>query len=558
MDGCPSELQLLAYLAEGESGDSVEEHLAGCARCRRVITQAARASSFAGDDAGGDALPDEAQTARVGRYLLGDVIGAGGMGIVHTAWDPRLGRAVAIKQLRPTGQAPERLLEEARAMACVTHPNVLPVYDAAVHGGRVYLVAELVTGSTLRAWLRAQPRSVASIVSIFAQVADGLAAAHDAGLVHRDVKPDNVLVDAGGRARVTDFGLSVSESRDVRGVAGTRGYVAPEVLAGGAATKESDQYAFFVALDEALRDSVVPRPLREALVRARAPEPRDRFASMHDVAALLRECAGAPPPRPRRRWAALAIAALGVAATGATLAARRPPGWAAPTDVRAHDKALGVARAELREPDEAPTREPEAAKAAPAPPGALVPATRPVAATSAPASAASSRPARAPATFADFPACAAYADAQCEGQPANLCAFARASLRREIDGEKPERRARFGALCSQRHAALTKTRDDNTRADAAIESELPACKEWIARSCAPEVRRREVTSSFCWDATITARHHALERRAQANATCQRALDSWDNRVDQAARDLARRQEDEESRRLLRRHGLRPF
>ncbi len=150
----------------------------------------------------------------LGRYLVLDRVGVGGMGEVYAAFDPELDRRVALKLLleNPTGQEEpgarqRRLLREARAMARLAHPNVIAVHDVGTLGERVFIAMEFVAGPTLAHWLR-EPRPQAAIVEVFAQAGRGLAAAHDAGLVHRDFKPDNVLVGDDGRVRVTDFGLA--------------------------------------------------------------------------------------------------------------------------------------------------------------------------------------------------------------------------------------------------------------------------------------------------------------------------------------------------------------
>ncbi|MBX7083921.1 MAG: serine/threonine protein kinase, partial [Nannocystaceae bacterium] len=151
----------------------------------------------------------------LGRYAIIERIGSGGMGVVFAAYDPALERKVALKLLRPrTGAradaARERLAREARAMARLDHPNVLAVHEAGTFGDQVFLAMDFVEGGTLRAWLQ-QPRSWQQIVAVFVAAGEGLAAAHDAGLVHRDFKPDNVLlsfdVEGTPRPRVTDFGL---------------------------------------------------------------------------------------------------------------------------------------------------------------------------------------------------------------------------------------------------------------------------------------------------------------------------------------------------------------
>ncbi len=236
---------------------------------------------------------------RIARYTLIEAIGAGGIGIVYTAYDPDLDRRVALKLLRPSKlagrratiqQRRARLLREAQALARLSHPNVVPIYEVGTFGAQIYLVMEFIEGLTLGAWFRAHPRRWSEIVAIFTQAGRGLAAAHEAAIVHRDFKPDNVLVGSDGRVRVLDFGLAgpltasalessssgerlpieiESESDDddshERGlldtkpivtrdgqVLGTPAYMAPEQAAGGQVDARSDQFGFCIALYEAL------------------------------------------------------------------------------------------------------------------------------------------------------------------------------------------------------------------------------------------------------------------------------------------------------------------
>jgi serine/threonine protein kinase/Tfp pilus assembly protein PilF len=155
--------------------------------------------------------------ASLGRYLLLERLAVGGMGEVYAAFDPQLNRKVALKLLLPSpalgtpAQARLRLLREAQAMAQLTHPNVLPVYDVGEAGERVFIAMELVEGSTLGRWLKEAPRPWREVLRVFAEAGRGLAAAHAAGLVHRDFKPDNVLVSRSGRVSVLDFGLACAD-----------------------------------------------------------------------------------------------------------------------------------------------------------------------------------------------------------------------------------------------------------------------------------------------------------------------------------------------------------
>ncbi|MFO0631770.1 MAG: serine/threonine-protein kinase [Nannocystaceae bacterium] len=216
----------------------------------------------------------------IGRYVVTSRLGQGGMGVVMAAYDPQLDRRVAIKLMRASRadrveREARRLQREAMAMARMTHPNVITVHDVGEHAGRVYVAMELVEGETLTARLHAR-LPWAQALELFTQAGRGLAAAHARGLVHRDFKPDNVMVGHDGRVRVMDFGLAHdsrpdTEPASVDGneapppgtiahsmpthagrIAGTPGYIAPELHRGLPADARSDQFAFGVALYVAL------------------------------------------------------------------------------------------------------------------------------------------------------------------------------------------------------------------------------------------------------------------------------------------------------------------
>lgn len=205
-------------------------------------------------------------TVRIGRYEVLERIGRGGMGTVYRARDPELSRMIALKVLRvDRTEVQWRMLTEARALARLSHPNVVTVHEVGTHDDRVYLAMEYVEGNTLREWL-GEPRSVTEIRRVFAQAARGLAAAHEAGLVHRDFKPDNVILGDDGRVRVVDFGVVKAGEEPEGGGAvkdapvgltatgnllGTPAYMAAEQFAGSRIDERADVFALCVSLYEA-------------------------------------------------------------------------------------------------------------------------------------------------------------------------------------------------------------------------------------------------------------------------------------------------------------------
>ena len=201
-----------------------------------------------------------------GRYRLDAPIARGGMATVYTAFDTRLDRTVAVKVMHPTLAADdgfvERFRREAKSAARLSHPSVVAIYDQGEDGGRVYLVMEHVSGRTLRELLRERKRlTPAQAFDLTAGVLEALAAAHAAGLVHRDVKPENVLVTQDGSVKVADFGLARAVETSTYSVAdgtllGTVAYLAPEQVVSGAADPRADLYALGVVLFEILTGTV--------------------------------------------------------------------------------------------------------------------------------------------------------------------------------------------------------------------------------------------------------------------------------------------------------------
>ncbi|MCG8423562.1 MAG: serine/threonine-protein kinase [Proteobacteria bacterium] len=328
----------------------------GIAAHRRIDADAFDDLSAALSDAAPDTSPDPLiPGSAVGRYIVIDLVGAGGMGVVYAAYDPELDRKVALKLLRPDTAAersPQRLLLEAKALAQLSHPNVIPIHDVGTLGEHVFIAMEFVEGQTLRAWLHEEQRGWREVVSKYVQAGSGLHAAHEAGLIHRDFKPDNVLLGEDGRVRVTDFGLARWAGTDDAAVSdaslaaagsgltetgmllGTPAYMAPEQLRGEAADACADQFGFCVALYEGLygerpftghsvrslleainKEEVRPAParakvpvwLRRLVLRGCRADPRDRYSSMGELLAAIQR----DPALPRRR--ALGAVALTVA-----------------------------------------------------------------------------------------------------------------------------------------------------------------------------------------------------------------------------------------------------
>ncbi|HEY5949681.1 MAG TPA: protein kinase, partial [Kofleriaceae bacterium] len=291
------------------------------------------------------------QGRKLGRYTLIERLGAGAMGVVWRAEDPTLGRHVAVKLLRRQDESlTDRLVREAQSMAQVNHPNVVTVYEVGqAVDGSTFIAMELVTGESLRKWQTKARHPIPTLVQAYISAARGLAAAHAAGIIHRDFKPDNVLVGEDGRIRVTDFGLAAAKPgassvmprqiSDVNlttsgSVMGTPAYMAPEQFVGGNVDPRTDQFNFCVALYEALygerpfagatfheladhvcegrikpapANTEVSRALREIVLRGLSVKPGDRFATMDE---LIREL-GRDRARP---WRRTAIAAAAVAA----------------------------------------------------------------------------------------------------------------------------------------------------------------------------------------------------------------------------------------------------
>ncbi|MBL8955572.1 MAG: protein kinase [Myxococcaceae bacterium] len=326
MKGCATEAELLQF-TRGElpatEAARIGAHVDGCSDCRIIVSEVARSLGDGADDA--SAERPLVRGGALGRYLILEQVGQGGMGVVYSAYDSELDRRVAVKVLRQAGREKDRarLTQEARAMARLSHPNVAAVYGVESAGGRDFVVMEFIVGVTARRWLEAE-RSTAEVLDVFLQAGRGLEAAHQAGIVHRDFKPDNVMVRADGRVSVLDFGLARPTGTSVAAsaagavtsptsltetgtVMGTRRYMPPEQQAGEATDARADQYAFCVSVHEALwgaapgeaptKGPKVGAELVRALEKGRSANAADRHP---DLSALLEvlERARAPVRRP--------------------------------------------------------------------------------------------------------------------------------------------------------------------------------------------------------------------------------------------------------------------
>src|ERR1700733_14577594 len=272
------------------------------------------------------ATPLVAPGAQLGQYRIESAIGAGGMGVVFRAYDIKLQRPVAIKFLSDglaDAAARRRFQREAQMASSLNHPHILTVYDVGEFAGRQYLATEFVDGGTLKNWAQQQARSWEDVAELLTGVADGLATAHQAGILHRDIKPDNILVTASGYAKLADFGLAkladaaqpaditqtLREDQTRQGmIVGTIAYMSPEQAAGKMLDARSDMFSFGVVLYEMLAghrpftaatnlellqkvihgtpaplSDDIPEPLRLLVTRALEKDPSNRYSSMREL-----------------------------------------------------------------------------------------------------------------------------------------------------------------------------------------------------------------------------------------------------------------------------------
>ena len=253
---CLSIEELALYIGGGVSvaGKLAEMdlHVDTCESCRVQVAAVVRAARRS-DDASTQNAIDDGPTigSLIGRYRVQAIRGSGGMGHVYEAADPDLDRVVAIKTVRNRDATtiPACYVKAERWPGSLTPTSWR--YDVGVWTGGVFLAMELVPGVTLREWAKT-PGSWREIVRVFVAVARGLDAAHRVGLVHRDIKPDNLIVGHDGRARLIDFGLAIDSTLDPDTLAGTPAYMSPEQRKAGMVDARSDQYGFMVALFETI------------------------------------------------------------------------------------------------------------------------------------------------------------------------------------------------------------------------------------------------------------------------------------------------------------------
>jgi tetratricopeptide (TPR) repeat protein len=382
--GCPGE-EMIVALAHGalddESLSRLEAHAATCASCRErltavIVAQTQSLGTGAFEPAARLALARDGgptRGAQVGRYVVLERLGEGAMGAVYAAYDPELDRKVALKLLHADGgprreRTQARFLREAKALAKLSHGNVVVVHDAGTFSGRVFIAMEFVDGQTLQAWLDERPRSRAEILRVFVAAGRGLVAAHEAGLIHRDFKPSNVMIGRDGSVRLGDFGLARAfgeeggapgaelspevAARDpaattTNELIGTPRYMAPEQFLASPTDARSDQFSFCVALYRALYgappfagdnvgaimssvlagrieapppSATVPTWLRRVVTRGLSRAPDARWPSMAELLGALEH-----DPAVTHRRRALAVVALAAVAGSAFVVARRAP-----------------------------------------------------------------------------------------------------------------------------------------------------------------------------------------------------------------------------------------
>jgi hypothetical protein len=336
MQPCPAEEVILSFVEDRlrlPERESLEEHLSGCASCGALVAAVANAWYAEGRlEPPARPEPEFSSNQQVGPYRILALAGRGSMGVVYRARDPRLGRDVALKTLpRRFAEDPQRLARfrlEMRVAGGIAHPNTVTVFDVGTHEGTPYFVTEWLEGGTLRARLAAGPLSTEQTVRLGAQLARGLAAAHERQVIHRDLSPVNVFLCGDGSCKILDFGLArlaAETDEEVRDPAttqpgvllGTAGYMAPEQVLGHPADHRSDLFALGAVLYEmatgrpafpgespvermsaTLRHEPIPIPgeLGALIARCLAKDPKDRFQSTSDLAFHLAALAARSEP----------------------------------------------------------------------------------------------------------------------------------------------------------------------------------------------------------------------------------------------------------------------
>jgi eukaryotic-like serine/threonine-protein kinase len=333
--GCPSNdtiAELVCHRLPAPRAVDVETHVADCPTCRKIVGVLAQSSlpQLATED---DALLRPGDT--IGRYQILGLIGAGGMGVVYRAHDPELDRPIAIKLLHSElasdpAAARAQLLAEAQLMAKLRHPNVVAVHDVGTHRDLVFMAMELIPGETLRTWLSV-PRPPREVMRVLVAAGRGLAAAHAHGIVHRDFKPENVLL-GDNHVCVADFGLARPAGAG-GDIAGTPRYMAPEQRAGHAPDPLADQYSYCAVLDEALcatRTKRGERLARRFARRGLQTDPAARYPSMDALLATIARRRTVV----RRGWLAATALVLVAASTTGGFAARHSAIDPCATDTR--------------------------------------------------------------------------------------------------------------------------------------------------------------------------------------------------------------------------------
>jgi CheY-like chemotaxis protein len=247
-----------------------------------------------------------AENPMLAHYEVLEKLGEGGMGVVYKARDTRLGRLVALKFLAAgsveSARASNRGLDEARAIAALNHPNIATIYEVSESDGAPVLVLEYLPGETLRSRIAARPLVLLEIVQYGLQITEGLACAHSHGLVHGDVKPENLMFTEDGRLKITDFGLARSfDGRTVTmdgKISGTPMYMAPECLQGWPADCRTDIFSLGVVLEEMAGGREMPETFRNLVAKATARDRSQRFQSMQEVASALRRIEETPETCP--------------------------------------------------------------------------------------------------------------------------------------------------------------------------------------------------------------------------------------------------------------------